>query len=76
MKVKIIITANIKKPKVGDSYGDYGLDGRSGYFECPIKMVKKTHIVVGGKMINIKSYAFKTAMNKLNKKVKVIISKT
>jgi len=41
MKVKVVITANIKKPKVGNNYGGYGLDGRSGYFEVLIRRVHK-----------------------------------
>ena len=75
MKIKIIIEGQIKKPKIGDGYCDYGLDGRSGYFEVPIKNVFDDFIIVGDNKLKvpIKKYAYKTLMNKLQKKVKVII---
>ena len=73
MKVKIIITANIKKPKVGNAFGGYGLAGRAGYWEEPIKRVKKNYIIVAGKMISIKEYAYRNAMNNSRKKVKIIV---
>jgi hypothetical protein len=73
MKVKIIITTIIKKPKVGDSYGGYGLNGRVGYWEEPIKRVYKTHIMVADKLISMREYAYQKAIHKLRKKVTVKI---
>ena len=75
MKVKIIMEGHIPKPKVGDSWGGYGLDGRDGYFESPIKVVMKNYIVVGDNNLKIpmKEYCFKKLFNKDRKKTNVLV---
>lgn len=75
MRVKITITANIKKPEKGNPYGGYGLDGRAGYWEEPIKKIRKDYIVVANKRIHMKTYAYEQAMNSTRKKIKVTIKK-
>ena len=73
MKVKLIITATVKQPEEGDAYGGYGIAGRSGYAEFPIKKVKRDYIIVEDKMILKEVYYYNKVMNKRNKKVKVIL---
>ena len=75
MRVKIIITANIKKAKIGEHYGGYGINGRAGYWEEPIRKIGKNYIIVANKRINMKTYAYKQAMNNPRKKIKVKIQK-
>ena len=75
MKVKITIHGSIPKPKIGDSFGGYGLDGRHGYFEVPVKQVNRNYIRVGDfrKKVTMKEYAFHKLINKTRKKTNVLV---
>lgn len=72
VKVKLTITTNVKKPKVGEQYCDWGIAGRVGFWCERIKEIRDTHIILeSGDKISLDQYYGKNTLYSPDAKIKI-----